>query len=141
MSEKQLSVSIPLDASGFLRQECPYCAREFKLEYPEDDSEDNNPSEQYCPYCGQSGPSDEFLTKAQAKYVDAIVQAEAVDPLLDQYFPDQENSTRHSTSKPTPPEDDDDMVIIIFSCCSERIKVESPSGRFHCLKCGKAGDF
>ena len=37
MSEQQIRISLPLDDKGFLRRECPYCIRQFKMKITEEE--------------------------------------------------------------------------------------------------------
>jgi len=96
MSEIVLKVAIPLDEDNFLRRECPYCVREFKIQMSSEDltdlakkgvasfltdddvkkSEDNNdddPDDEiakfFCPYCGQEAPRTHWWTQEQLSYM------------------------------------------------------------------------
>jgi hypothetical protein len=97
MSTVSLPIELPLDSDGFLRRECPLCARQFKIETQEDDRQsliqreidayllqeglgiraesadvtgtDEEESELWCPYCGQAAPRDRWWTQEQIAYV------------------------------------------------------------------------
>jgi hypothetical protein len=87
MSDEEftLGMSIPLDADGFLRRECPTCEREFKWMPNADDENDDGPvldGGYFCPYCCVQAPTTEWLTQAQAALARNIVEKEVVGPLL-----------------------------------------------------------
>ncbi len=84
------NISFPLDSDKFLRRECPFCCREFKillreeelidlskersesfmLETTEDNSDVQSDADEYfCPYCGQTAKNDKWWTKEQAAYI------------------------------------------------------------------------
>ena len=91
MSEINLNVKLPLD-DGFLRRECPFCCREFKIQLQEQELEDlaqkgldsflikqedqdsenqtNNGAEihYWCPHCGQEASEDSWWTEEQLAY-------------------------------------------------------------------------
>ena len=100
MSEEEIPVSIPLDSERFLRRECPYCCREFKIQMSEADLSDlvqrgidsfmleqqgeatrdtdsgRSASDQMftCPYCGEEATVDSWWTQEQLSYLRVIVQ-------------------------------------------------------------------
>lgn len=147
---EKIKVGLPLDDSGFLRRECPYCKREFKIEIVENEenaTEDSSSSELYCCYCGQSAPCDEYFTPAQCEYLKNILAKEVMEPALKDF---QQGLTRlnrpggFTRFKASPiniPEpyiapDDDDMHILSFPCCNIRLKLDSAHGTFYCAECG-----
>jgi len=91
VSEIHISISMPLD-EGFLRRECPFCHKEFKIQLEEQDLEDliqkgldsfmtiqgDEDSEEesdtdsetfyFCPYCGQEASEDSWWTQEQLAY-------------------------------------------------------------------------
>lgn len=148
VSEIQIPVSVPLDADGFIRRECPTCERELKwLATP--DGEEGTPAPEggyFCPYCAVQAPASAWWTKAQLEAVEAKLHNEAVKPLLDDFGKSLEQaSTSHVriTSKPMPRANEpqlsesDDMRRIDFGCHSEPVKVlEDWDGVVHCPLCG-----
>lgn len=84
------NISFPLDSDSFLRRECPFCCKEFKillrkeelmdlsketsesfmLETKEDNSEVQlDANDFFCPYCGQAAKNDTWWTKEQEAYI------------------------------------------------------------------------
>lgn len=145
MSEVSVEVGFPLDSSGFLRRECPYCKREFKIHQ---DDFPRQPDEIYCPCCGQTASPQEFYTEEQIDYMRATLVKTVVGPELDRFTRDLQNIGRRSgglvsmtaTHNPAPEPsilpDEDDLYKMEFGCCNLRVKVESPDGAYHCLFCG-----
>lgn len=95
MSDILLQVSLPLDSDQFLRRECPFCRRQFKIETTEMDRQslveqqiqaylieegvtaqkeesdvaDEESSLVLCPYCGQVTSADRWWTQEQIAYI------------------------------------------------------------------------
>ena len=93
----EIPLSFPLDSERFLRRECPFCAREFKVLLHEreivdltqmtrdrfllaeggdtrsEDDTDDTAAEHHCPYCGQSAPPDHWWTTEQVAYIHVVV--------------------------------------------------------------------
>ncbi len=101
MSETTIPMSLPLDADGFLRRECPSCERQFKwhpsqprAEAPdeineteldaalEEQPEPSRSQYYYCPYCGEPAAPNAWWTKGQLEYAKALTYAEVVGPQL-----------------------------------------------------------
>jgi len=98
MSEIRMILPFPLDDDGFLRRECPFCRKEFKVLLekeeltdlaqkgidsfmiePEEEAVDLDESarsetEFTCPYCGQRAPSDSWWTQEQRAYVSIVAK-------------------------------------------------------------------
>lgn len=68
----KVSVTIPTDEGGFMGRECPQadCEGYFKVKPGTGLMGKNLPC--VCPYCGHSGPSDEFFTKGQIEYAQSV---------------------------------------------------------------------
>jgi hypothetical protein len=88
-----MKIKLPLDSDSFLRRECPFCKRHFKVMTTEEDRqslverelqayllqqgieteteslETNETSELWCPYCGQEAPSNHWWTQEQCAYI------------------------------------------------------------------------
>jgi DNA-directed RNA polymerase subunit RPC12/RpoP len=156
MSEESLRMSVPLDADGFLRRECPTCEREFKwLPSPSGDGENAADAESLpytCPYCGIRAPAESWATKAQVALAQSIVMREIVGPQLEELGRQLERTSRQTgglisfsahvqrdepTADPTLTESDD-MRRVDFPCHpAEPIKVlEDWAGDVLCLVCG-----
>lgn len=92
-----MSISIPLDDEHYLRRECNFCKKEFKIEIDEEDlkkqtemlmqnylDEDNHESKEeddeirtqvyYCPNCGQEAEMKTFWTIPQIEYIQTHVK-------------------------------------------------------------------
>lgn len=76
-----IRVEIPSDAEGYTGRECPVeeCRRYFKVKggtgLP-------GPAPCVCPYCGHTGPPDEFYTEAQIEYAQSIAMNRASARIL-----------------------------------------------------------
>src|SRR6266496_1848943 len=97
MSERTMSMSLPLDRDGFLRRECPNCQRQFKW-WPAPQGEQSDapvaevataaspareaPEAYYCPYCHEPAKPDAWWTKAQVEYARQTAMAEVMGPEL-----------------------------------------------------------
>ena len=145
-----VSISLPLDA-GFLRRECAHCERQFKWhdgftsERPEDAVDSNI---YFCPYCGESAPSDHWWTKDQLEYVQGIGIGE-ISREFNDMFRRLEQETRDSMvtiegqieqlDPPDPLHEPADMVVVQSPCHSwEPIKIYEDWRRpLHCLSCGQ----
>jgi len=153
MSERQFSVSLPLDTDGFLRRECPTCEREFKWlssEEADAEAEEFREGGYYCPYCAIQAPVDAWWTPAQLELVNGVVSKEIVEPELRKFERSLRNVSRNSgglisasMKMDLPPEADplvetDDMRRVDFAChSSEPLKVQDDWVRpVHCLICG-----
>jgi hypothetical protein len=149
----EISFSLPLDADGFLRRECPNCEREFKWHSgPTDDAPADfvYPDVYWCPLCGKAAALDTWWTPAQLEYQQEILGGVAHDYMADA-LKDAFKPTRNSFIKfdvkqsPRPSEPDplvelDDMMMIAPPCHPwEPVKVpENSSAPYYCLICGEA---
>ena len=98
--EITLAMSLPGDADGFLRRECPTCEREFKW-LPTNDEDDAdavapNDAGYFCPYCGVQAPAGSWLTQAQAALARNIVQRQVLGPRLEDFGKDMDRIVRDS---------------------------------------------
>jgi hypothetical protein len=96
MSDMVISLSLPLDADGFFRRECPFCSRQFKIlmrhdeladlaqkgldsymvetkgEEP-DTVDDAEPETEFtCPYCAQQATRSHWWTQEQIAFVRVV---------------------------------------------------------------------
>ena len=146
-------MSLPLDADGFMRRECPSCEREFKWHHGKTDAAPDDfvfSGVYYCPLCGRPAGEDSWWTPAQLEYQQQIVASKAgqivADELKKAFKPrrgslikfDVKNTGDADT--PDPLVEPDDMVMIAPPCHSwEPVKVpEDAHAPFHCLLCGSA---
>ena len=158
-----LNVSFPVDNEGFLRRECPYCKRHFKIivESGDEDisvdeasgediqSEENDESELYCPYCGQSADQSSFWTEDQVRYVKEVASQKVVKPMLENLAGDMERISKKSdflkfkvertkAKRPVIAPEADDMINVKPDCCSEEMKIEEDwSEDVYCVGCGR----
>lgn len=155
MGELSIPMSLPLDADGFLRRECPNCKREFKWRHITADEEalvveSSAPVDAYyCPYCYEPSPPDAWWTREQLDYAKQMAMAEVLGPSLRRF---QRQIRRMNTpgglvrvdanisspSRPEPLSEQNDMVRVDFPCHPEEpVKVEEGwDGEVACLTCG-----
>ncbi|KAA3639701.1 MAG: hypothetical protein DWP92_04250 [Armatimonadetes bacterium] len=150
------SVSIPLDADGYLRRECPNCIRQFKWFSGETDDRPTgtiDPTEYTCPYCGIAAPTSDWWTQEQLDYAVGMagpaVTQEATSMLKKEIgkinrrssFIKMEVSSR-SAPTPGPMAEPNNMVMKHSPCHGwEPIKVSDDwHAALHCLVCGAQFD-
>lgn len=136
-------ISFPLDAAGFLSQECPVCTRRFKVQFGEGSSRPLS----FCPYCRHRGDNC-WWTGEQVSYIAGVAQEKAVAPLLDDFARGLKRlnrpgsalrvSVKHRPAPRTiaPAESDEPMQEQLFSCCGERVKHDKTDGPLFCVICG-----
>jgi hypothetical protein len=95
------SLSFPLDEDGFLRRECPFCKREFKVGIPPEEragsaesvpdsfmlsddqaavpEQEEQGTEYHCPYCGQTAGKNSWWTQEQVAYIHTVLQNVAAE--------------------------------------------------------------
>lgn len=78
-----MQVSIPTDDDGYLDRACPneICEAEFKI-LADDWEEKVRDEEVFCPVCGHTATSDNWLTKEQIEHLKTAALAEVM-PLID----------------------------------------------------------
>jgi hypothetical protein len=147
------SVALPLD-SGFLRRECPKCARQFKWHHgPTSDRPDTavEPAVYFCPYCAESAPLDDWWTQEQLEFMTQIAAGPAgrmaADELKDALKPLEAGPITIKASldykEPEPPSalhEPADMTLVEPPCHPwEPLKIaEDWREPIHCLVCGDA---
>ena len=147
-------MSLPLDADGILRRECPTCERQFKWwpTLPPDDAIDETQEAvevYFCPYCHEPADPDAWWTKEQLEYAQQLALAEALGPQLRRMKNNLERGSRRahgvsfemsvtSLSRPEPLSEPDDMVRIDVPCHPEEpLKVDEEwEHEVTCLVCG-----
>ena len=151
MSEIPIPMSLPLDADGFLRRECPNCERQFKW-WPTPPSEDGYDEgtreavEAYvCPYCYEPTDPNAWWTKEQLEYAQQLAAAEVLGPPLHRLKSRNRQSrgirfdvSLPSLSSPEPLTEPDDMVRVDVPCHPEEpIKIDEDwEQEVACLVCG-----
>ncbi len=142
MDTHMLDISFQADSGGFISQECPSCARRFKIQ-PGKGSPDPIA---HCPFCDHAG-TDCWWTPEQAAYVESIAANEVLGPHLDKLertFRSMSSDFVKVTGRierpqvlPAPPERDDEMPSETrFTCCGETIKHDASARPAHCIICG-----
>jgi hypothetical protein len=144
-----ISMSVPLD-HGFLRRECPHCERQFKWHHRPTESRPQDavdPDVYFCPYCGQTAPLDQWLTKEQAECAQRLALGEGMR-LLEDEFKELERGpggmmqfkfeSSDVVEPPLPLHEPEDMMVVQSPCHPwEPIKIDvSWSEPLHCLVCG-----
>ncbi len=72
----RLPVSVPTDGDGYLDRACPAARCEFEFKVHEEDWRDTVRDEEvFCPFCGHSADSAEWMTPEQVKHVRAAAVA------------------------------------------------------------------
>lgn len=149
----EIQMSLPFDADGFLRRECPNCEREFKWHHGPTDAAPADyvyPQVHWCPLCGRSAGLDSWWTIPQLEYQQAMLQAHAAEVLADELKGSMRPSRNSfikfdvtfdaAPEEPDPLVEPDDMVMIAPPCHPwEPVKVpEDAVAPFYCLLCGEA---
>lgn len=129
-----MEVGIPLDADGFLDQECPSCHRPFRV-LVDDEAADPPDDRTGCPYCGARFEVSEFLTPEQVDYLTERATDQAIGEL-------EAMGLRVERDGPVPlPEPQGDLPVVRFDCHgSHPIKVMASWAEagepLHCTVCG-----
>lgn len=114
-------VSFPTDEDGFLRRACPFCKREFKVKFKQEEISDisqrsienyllesqdeshdlieNEDSENkyFCPYCGQQASFNDWWTEEQGAYIQVILKNIMADLVNAHLIKPLQRSTRSSS--------------------------------------------
>lgn len=159
-----LQVALPEDRSGFVRRQCRWCKRCFKLRPGEEDGEvvlrwaarmipelrDPEPAHLEplrCPYCGRAGTREDWLTGPHRVGIErfagrlrSVVTFTALHQLVDGAF-----RGARPTVVPVVPEaltgvlgvEPDDLRVVSLVCCELEVKVVADwPGSIHCPHCG-----
>lgn len=144
---EKVSVTIPADEAGYVGMECPACRRYFKVKLATVTGE-----QLHCPYCGQSGESAEFRTRAQMEYARSVAAQQVSGKLLKQMKEKLNRDARRSggsgltltmdvksTPRPIPRFSERQLnTIAVCPHCAAHYAVESAS--LFCPNCGKKGN-
>jgi hypothetical protein len=137
VSEREMSVSLPLDEDGFLRRECPECERECKWLYSEDS--EPSPDDGYaCPYCAKRATPERWWTPAQADFAAKSAGNQLLGEMLGKFR--RSGFEVSLDPPPTPLTEVNDMRRVDFECHpGEPVKVrEDWNGPVHCVVCAAA---
>ena len=158
-------ISLPLDASGYVRRECPNCRRHFKTRPLAEDGNvvqnllteqlaHHNPDEAMeteatlvCLYCGKPERIDQMLTGEQKKYFERLAKSFAEHVRYEQlsYVARTLKHNPQPTFVPVHPgqmpgdirPDPDDMKVVPLVCCGEEAKAaQGWEDPYYCPKCG-----
>jgi hypothetical protein len=139
----RVTMRIPIDDDGFVRQKCPTCDREFKRLH-RDEADESTQAQLggfYCPYCAIQS-SGNWLTDAQTEQLRAIALRDVAQPtvegLLRKSFGSSVRFTPNQVEMPAPLAEANDMRRVDFDCHpSEPAKVlDGWPGPVHCRICG-----
>jgi endogenous inhibitor of DNA gyrase (YacG/DUF329 family) len=142
-----IPIEYPLDADGFLRRECPSCAREFKWHYGPIETRPADavdPPRYTCPLCGKQADHNQWFTRDQVRCQQEAVDFYAMDAINDEMknaFGRNYTPGKNNAPAPTPLHEPNDMLIIEPPCHPwEPVKVaqeRADSGPLFCLVCGE----
>jgi hypothetical protein len=153
--EIEIPFEVPLDRDGYFRRQCPSCERILKWHHDTDAPDERDPvpapAVYFCPYCGDSSPSDQWWTDEQVEHIQALGAAEALRLVEDALGPSTKKLNQSAgglvrvdlelptTTSPPPLFEPDDMVAVEPPCHPEEpIKVaEGWDAELHCIVCGE----
>jgi hypothetical protein len=148
-----MDVTIPLDAHGCVRRDCPRCGLDFKQAIAEADlsgilaasvsrlkaaqggqAESSPTSRCWCPYCGHEDDSQSFMHEEHVTYLRRLLYREFFEPLVrDLFSPFEElRSSRHMkvtvtrgprSARPMLGPEPTDMARVRCLTCDELFKV------------------
>ena len=135
----EIHVSLPLDSDGYIRRQCPRCARTFKWHFTEDGVEESGSTEvevYFCPYCGEPSALDQWFTDEQVDYIQTLASNEAIKVVASNLK--SSASLKLKVPDATPPAplfELNDMVAVEPPCHpAEPLKViDEWSEELHCL--------
>ncbi|NPV54883.1 MAG: hypothetical protein HPY71_15435 [Firmicutes bacterium] len=147
MSDERIEISIPNDQDGFISFQCPFCKQYFKL--LSDEVQADDVFELFCPYCGLTAESGEFLTDDIKEQVMKLAK-NRLSELINKLGDDMEKIFRNSqyitfkkgkkleTGESQPIAEIIGLDVISLVCCHRKVKVagrDLASGIF-CPYCG-----
>jgi hypothetical protein len=130
-----VEVEIPLDADGFLDQECPTCLRVFRV-VVDDELAEPADGRTGCPYCGARLQGSEFLTPEQVDYLTDLAGDQAINEIEAMGLEVEREGVRSPLPEPR-----GDLPIARFDChVSHQVKVMASwveAGQpLYCTVCG-----
>ena len=143
---RELRVSFPADADGFLSRSCKRCRGGFKQRVV-----GGNVRTVACPLCG--GRGDKWETAAQQSHLDALATQEAEKLIAEQMqkmmkglgkagsgLTVKMTTTSSAGPAPAPPRESssDQMGETTTACCSERVRHLGGARVGFCPACGDA---
>ncbi len=158
-------LSLPLDASGFVRRECPSCRRHFKtrplaqdgsvvnhliaaqLPHHNEDEAPLTESELTCLYCGKNEAVEAMLTSEHRSYLERFGKSLAEHVRYEQlsYVARTLAHNPQPTFVPVHPgqlpgefrPEPDDMKVVPLVCCGEEAKAAAGWDEpYFCPRCG-----
>jgi hypothetical protein len=157
-------LALPTDSSGFVRRECPHCARQFKSRPGKEEARallarlaelagqhcDLDLTDQdahYCVYCGRSGAPDAWWTPQQESWLQKVavrLKEELRFQALTVPFEGRGAAARRTfvAVRPSAPwprlwSEPDDLRRVPFVCCGEEAKVLPQwTAAAYCPRCG-----
>lgn len=144
-----IQVSVPLDADGFMRRECPHCSRQFKWHNgPANEEAENHtrPAAYTCPLCGKPAPDDSWSTPQQIELVERAAMSDMREIMHEEFASmfRGKKGIQYKRGRDEPLEsaeplvEPDDMTIVTSPCHPfEPIKIsDDHAGTLYCLICG-----
>ena len=120
MSDFSFTISIPLDDDMFLRRECPYCKKQFKIKLEKgelnksiqdlvdnfllEDSDKHEEDERcedveyYCPYCSEIAASTDWWTEEQLNYSRIFIENYMNKMINETFIKEMEKMSRNNSS-------------------------------------------
>lgn len=147
MTDMSFEISIPCDDDGYLMLTCPACSEDFKV--LGDDFQDDAVLELYCPYCGLSASTNDYLPKdvMEAAYREAENQAmKMIEKSLGKMtkeinksgFMKAEVKSKFKENAKKELIAENNMKPIKLKCCEKEIRIQDsiPHSVFYCCYCG-----
>ena len=151
MDDISISVSLDLDADGFLNRECPTCEQTFRwFSHEENDPNTEHVDQYFCPLCGVPAGVDSWWTTEQLDQIRNVTNPELGRHIQDLFhesfkgisgitFTAHDDFDLELPTSGTLGEIDEVAMVIVESPChpNEPVKVpERMLERLHCLVCG-----
>ena len=129
MTNYSEQINLPYDNDGYTMFQCPHCREYFRLNNNE--LEEENINELFCPICGLSSSVDNFTTDKIINHAKLVAENMAID-VINKSMKDMARKskgvfkvTNTLKKKPVPKiyENDDEMIIKHFRCCTKSAKI------------------
>jgi hypothetical protein len=163
-AEGALEIALPCDRAGFVRRQCRWCLRHFKLRPGAQDGiavlrwlsrslpqlelqGSEAPEHLRCPYCSQAGTTEDWLTADHRGRIERLAQR--LRGVLTFTSLNQVTTGLGHTARPTflpvPPEplpgclgrEPNDLLPVALICCDLEVKIHADwDGGLHCPQCG-----
>ncbi|TDX44404.1 hypothetical protein [Orenia marismortui] len=146
MSEENIKLQVPLDDSGFLTLQCPFCGRIFKISGEVAESEDYY--QLYCPHCGLVSEADDFLSEEVIKHALTLTENHVIE-MMNDFVDDMgkkfkntdfirfEKGKKIKKKVPNNLFEENNMEFVDLDCCNRKIKIfYKNQGKPYCPYCG-----